>query len=96
MSKNNKKKEALPFEIIAIDEEPERTYVKGSKYDPIIDSFITKDISLGSIKVTKDDSSELLDPNYLRTQLAKRIKARELTGSILATVINDVCYLKKA
>jgi hypothetical protein len=48
---------------------------------------------LSKIEVTKKDSSELLDGNYLRTQLAKRIKAREL--NVVATVINTECYLKR-
>ncbi len=95
MSKKNSKKQPVSFEIIPLDETPSRKYTKGSKYDPIIDSFVTKGIELGSVRVTKDDSTELLDANYLRTQLAKRLKARELTDSIVATVVNDICYLKK-
>ncbi len=87
-------KKVLNFEIIPIEEEPERKYVKGSKYDPIIDSFIERKVKLSLLRVTKDDSSELLDANYLRTQLNKRIVARKLTKQIGVTVINNLCYMK--
>jgi hypothetical protein len=86
-------KETVKYKVIPIEEEPERKYDKGSKYDPIIDAFIKAEHPLSKIEVTKKDSSELLDGNYLRTQLAKRIKAREL--NVVATVINTECYLKR-
>lgn len=89
------KKQPVSFKIIPLDEEPQRTYKKGSKYDPIIDSFIEGKHPLGQIRVTKEDSSELLNANYLRTQLAKRIIARELTSTVVASVTNNVCYLKR-
>ena len=34
------------------------------------------------------------DANYLRTQLNKRIGARELSG-VKVSVVNNVCYLEK-
>lgn len=86
-------KDKLTFELIDIEEEPKRKYVKGSKYDPMIDAFIEKGVALSQIKVDKDDGSGLLDSNYLRTQLFKRIVAREL-NTVKALVINNVCYLK--
>lgn len=88
-------KKVVNFEIIPIDEEPTRKYVKGSKYDPIIESFIKRDVPLSMLKVTKDDSGELLDANYLRTQLNKRIVALEKEDLISVTVINNICYMKK-
>ena len=90
------KVETVAFEVIPIDEAPERSYTKSSKYDPIIDSFLSKvkesGIDLGQIKVTRPDNNELLESNYLRTQLHKRIVARKIEG-LKATVINDICHL---
>jgi hypothetical protein len=34
------------------------------------------------------------DANYLRTQLTKRIEARDL-GGVKVSVVNNVCYLEK-
>ncbi len=85
----------VKFEVIEIEDIPTRRYTKGSKYDPIINAFIERNISLSQLKVTKDDSAELLDGNYLRTQLNKRIVALELEDVISVTVINSVCYMKR-
>jgi hypothetical protein len=86
-------KETFSFEVVPIKETPSRVYKKGSKYDPILDNFTEGGHPLGKIKVTKKKSGELLDANYLRTQLTKRITARELT-TVKAKVVNGECYLE--
>ena len=78
----------LKFDMKAVEEKPSRTYAKGSKYDPIIDSFVEGKHPLVEVSV---DGKE---PNYLRTQLAKRITAREL--SISVSVANSQVYLEKS
>jgi hypothetical protein len=77
----------IKFELQPVDEKPTRTYAKGSKYDPIIDSFLEGKNKLVEVTTEKE-------PNYLRTQLGKRITARELTG-IAVSVANNKAYLEK-
>jgi hypothetical protein len=81
--------DAVKFELQPVDEKPSRTYAKGSKYDPIIDSFIESKHKLVEV-VVKDK-----DANYLRTQLNKRIDARELT-TIKVSVANSKAFLEVA
>jgi len=76
----------LKFKLNPVDEKQERTYRKGSKYDPILDAFINSKEPLSTIAV------EGKDPNYLRTQLNKRIVSRKLTVKV--SVVNNTLYLE--
>ena len=78
----------VSFNLQPVTEKPSRKYRKGSKYDPILDAFMGSSNNLVSVSV------EGKDANYLRTQLNKRIEARNLTG-IKVSVKNNVCYLEK-
>ena len=77
----------LKFKLNPVDEKQERTYRKGSKYDPILDAFIASNENLSTISVDGKDA------NYLRTQLNKRIESRKL--SISVSVVNDILYIEK-
>jgi len=79
---------SISFNLEPVDEKPSRKYRKGSKYEPVIDSFIKGKNNLVRVDV------EGKDANYLRTQLNKRIEARDVKG-VKVSVVNNVCYLEK-
>lgn len=79
----------IKFDLSPVDKKPTRKYRKGSKYDPIIDKFINSKHDLVKIQVSGKDA------NYLRTQLKKRIDARDMNGKIEVSVVNNVAYLEK-
>jgi len=79
----------LKFDLKPVKKKPSRRYRKGSKYDPIIDAFIKSSDELVEVKV------EGRDANYLRTQLNKRIEARDLKDRVKTSVVNNVLYLEK-
>jgi len=76
------------FDLKPIEEKPSRRYRKGSKYDPILDAFMTGGNNLVAVNVPEKEA------NYLRTQLNKRMEARRLSN-IKVSVVNNVCYLEK-
>ncbi len=78
----------VTFNLKPVDEKPTRKYRKGSKYDPLLDAFLSGTNDLVSVNVAGKDA------NYLRTQLNKRIDARNL-HSLKVSVVNNVCYLEK-
>jgi hypothetical protein len=78
----------VSFNLRPVSEKPSRRYRKGSKYDPIIDAFMSGAENLVTVEVPGKDA------NYLRTQLNKRIDARSLSG-VKVSVVNNVCYLEK-
>ncbi len=78
----------VSFNLTPVDEKPSRQYRKGSKYDPILDAFISGTEDLVTVEVPEKDA------NYLRTQLNKRIDARNLRN-VKVSVVNNVCYLEK-
>jgi len=77
------------FRLVEVHEKPSRRYRKGSKYDPIIDKFMSGKSSLVKVEV------EGKDANYVRTQLKKRIDARVIGEKIEVSVVNNVTYLEK-
>ena len=79
----------VKFDLKPVKKKPSRKYRKGSKYDPIIHSFMESDHEL--VKVVVPDK----DANYLRTQLKKRIDARDLQDNIEVSVVNNIAYLEK-
>jgi hypothetical protein len=84
-----KKMSDVPFRLVDVEKKPSRKYRKGSKYDPIIDKFLSGKSGLVKVEVTGKDA------NYLRTQLKKRIDARDLNAKIEVSVVNNVSYLEK-
>ena len=78
----------VTFNLQPVDEKPTRKYRKGSKYDPLLDAFMSGPNDLVSVNVAGKDA------NYLRTQLNKRIDARNLP-TVKVSVVNNVCYLEK-
>ncbi|KON31097.1 hypothetical protein AC482_01940 [miscellaneous Crenarchaeota group-15 archaeon DG-45] len=80
----------MKFELKPRNKKPSRRYRKGSKYDPILDSFMEGGEDLVEVTV------EGKDANYLRTQLNKRIEARDLQAKIKTSVVNNVMYLERA
>ena len=79
----------VKFDLKPVEKKPSRKYRKGSKYDPIIDSFLESEHDLVKVEVTDKDA------NYLRTQLKKRIDARDLQSEIEVSVVNNIAYLEK-
>jgi len=77
----------VKFKLNPVEEKPSRRYRKGSKYDPILDAFIAGEKDLVEVNVSGKDA------NYLRTQLNKRVEARNL--DVKVSVVNDACYLEK-
>ncbi len=78
----------VKFNLKPVEKKPTRRYRKGSKYDPIIDAFLEGDDNLVEVSIAGKDA------NYLRTQLNKRIEARELGNRIKVSVVNNVAYLE--
>jgi len=78
----------VEFNLKPIEEKPTRRYRKGSKYDPVLNRFMERAANLVEV------SMEGRDGNYLRTQLNKRIEARNLRN-VKVSVVNNVCYLEK-
>jgi len=77
------------FKLTPVEEKPSRKYRKGSKYDPVLERFIERTAKLVEVSI------EGKDANYLRTQLNKRIEARNLRN-VKVSVVNNVCYIEKA
>ncbi len=79
----------VKFDLKPVEKKPSRKYRKGSKYDPIIDSFMESEHDLVKVEVPDKDA------NYLRTQLKKRIDARDLQSEVEVSVVNNIAYLEK-
>jgi hypothetical protein len=79
----------VKFDLSPVDKKPSRKYRKGSKYDPIIDKFLESKNKLVTVEVPGKDG------NYIRTQLKKRIDARDLQNKVEVSVVNNVAYLEK-
>ncbi|GAF80610.1 unnamed protein product [marine sediment metagenome] len=78
----------VSFTLQPVSEKPSRKYRKRSKYDPIIDAFLEGENNLVVVSVENKEA------NYLRTQLKKRIDARNIE-TVKISVVNNVCYLEK-
>lgn len=78
----------VSFNLRPVSEKPSRKYRKGSKYDPLLDAFLSGIDNLVTVSVSGKDA------NYLRIQVNKRIDARNLSG-VKVSVVNNVCYLEK-
>ena len=78
---------SVNFDLSPVNEMPRRKYRKGSKYDPILDKFQEGKNKLVTVDVAGREA------NYVRTQLKKRIDARDL--NIDVSVVNNKVYLEK-
>ena len=78
----------LKFNFEPVEEKPQRKHRTGSKYDAVLDAFIERAAELVEVSV------EGKEANYLRLQLSKRIRARQI-GSVTASAVNGVVYLAK-
>ncbi len=79
----------VKFNLKPVTKKPSRKYRKGSKYDPILDSFLESEHELVKVEVRNKDA------NYLRTQLNKRIEVRDIEDKVKVSVVNNVAYLEK-
>ena len=77
----------VSFNLTPVTEKPSRRYRKGSKYDPILDAFMAGLDTLVAVEIPDKDA------NYIRTQLNKRIDARNLRVKV--SVVNNITYLEK-
>jgi isocitrate dehydrogenase kinase/phosphatase len=78
----------VKFDLKPVGEKPSRKYRKGSKYDPVLERFMERAARLVEVSI------EGKDANYLRTQLNKRLEARNLK-TVKVSVVNNVCYIEK-
>jgi hypothetical protein len=79
----------IEYELEPVEKKPHRRYRKGSKYDPLIDSFLNGQHNLVKVEAVGKDA------NYLRTLLKKRIDARDLSNKVEVSVVNNSTYLEK-
>jgi hypothetical protein len=77
----------VSFNLTPVTEKPSRRYRKGSKYDPILDTFLAGTDALVAVEIAGKDA------NYIRIQLNKRIDARNLRVKV--SVVNNITYLEK-
>jgi len=66
----------VKYKMKPVEKKESRKYRKGSKYDPILDAFLKGKNDMVTIDVPEKDA------NYLRTQLKKRIDARNLSNEV--------------
>ncbi len=79
----------VSFKLVDVEKKPSRRYRKGSKYDPIIDQFCNSKSKLVKVELKGKDA------NYIRTQLKKRIDARDMGSQIEVSVVNNIAYIEK-
>ena len=79
----------IEFELEPVEKKPRRRYRKGSKYDPIIDSYLNGQHNLVKVEAVGKDA------NYLRALLKKRIDARDLSNKVEVSVVSNNTYLEK-
>jgi len=80
----------LKFEIKAVKKKPTRKYRKGSKYDAILEGFVTANVPLAEIEVEGKTAS------YLSTQLSKRLEDNTKLAHISVSTANGMCYLENS
>ena len=79
----------IEFTMVSVEGKGSRKYRKGSKYDPILDQYIKNIDTQPLVRINVTDKA----PNYVRTQLNKRIETRGLDVSV--SVVNNIVYLEK-
>jgi hypothetical protein len=90
MSETNPEPAPVTFNLKPVKSKPKRKYRKGSKYDPLLEAFMSGSENLVAVTVPEKDA------NYLRTQLNKRIDALpKVYKNIAVSVANNTCYLER-
>ena len=79
----------IKFELEPVENKPRSRYRKGSKYDPIIESFLNGQHNLVKVEAVGKDA------NYLRALLKRRIDARDLSDKVEVSVVGNNTYLEK-
>jgi len=79
----------IKFEMKPVEEKRKKTYLKASRYDPILDQFLESGEGLVEISVVDKKAP------YVATQLKKRIEARELVLEMEASAAGGFVYLEK-
>jgi len=79
----------IEYELEPVEKKPLRRYRKGSKYDPLIDSFLNGPHNLVKVEAVGKNA------NYLRLQLKKRIDARDLSNKVEVSVVSNNTYLER-
>ena len=79
----------LQFSFTEVKAKAHRRSKKGSKYDPVIDSFRSGGSDLVKVEIPGRTA------NYVRLQLKKRIDARELGEKLGVSTVSGVAYLEK-
>jgi len=77
------------FELKPVDERPKRRLKKGSKYDTIIDRFLTENHDLVRVEVKDKDAG------YIRINLNRLIISRGMKDKVKASVVSGGVYLEK-
>ncbi len=78
----------IEFQMKPVTEKREKTHLKGSKYDPIIDQFLDSGHNL--VEITVEDKKA----GYIVSNLRKRIEKRKL--NIIASAASGFVYLEKS
>jgi hypothetical protein len=79
----------IEFELEPVEKKSSRRYRRGSKYDPIIDSFLSGQHNLVKVEAAGKDA------NPLRALLKRRIDARNLSDKVEVSVVSNNTYLEK-
>ena len=89
ITENGLEMSVIKFEMRQVDEKRKKTYLKVSRYDPIIDQFVASGEKLVEITVVDKKAP------YVATQLKKRIGVRELQLEMEASAADGFVYLEK-
>ena len=79
----------IKFDLKPVDEKPVRRRRSRSKYDPLIDKFMSEEHDLVRVDV------ENRKANYLRIYLGKVIKSRGLEDQLITSVVGGELFLEK-
>jgi hypothetical protein len=79
----------IRFELKPVDERPKRGFKRRSKYDPIIDRFLTENHDLVRVEVKDKDAG------YMRINLNRLIISRGMKDRVKASMVSGGVYLEK-
>lgn len=80
--------EGFEFELVAVESKPESTHKKGSKFDVVLDRFITSKNKIAKLQISGTDAHKL------RVVIKRRIEAQKEYSNIDASVVSGVLYLE--
>jgi riboflavin synthase len=78
----------IVYSFETVKEKEVRKFSKSSIYDGMIDAFIKTKEKLVKVKIPEDANAQ-----YLKSQLDKRLKNREVT-TVKASISNSILYLE--